>query len=103
MGPPQARLDALVVITGRLGSATGTPGAGRRPARSLTARPSLPHCAAAAAPGPKVTSSSSQAASRAARSLGSSSGSALSAATMSLDGLACASAWTQENTEEYGT
>src|SRR5215471_2832766 len=99
-GAPQTRLAWRYVTTGRLGCDVGIPGAGRRAARTLAAMPSLPHCAAATEPGPKVTSSSSQAASSAARSWGSSSLSRNSAARASLCGQACASACTQENTDE---
>ena len=77
---PASRAEAL---------AAATPGAGRRPARILAISPSLQPSPAL---GPKLTGSSSQAASSAARSFASGSGSASSVETSSALGFAAASA-----------
>ncbi len=76
------------------------PGACRRRARGFSQ--SGHPCSSAAVPGPKVTGSSSQAASSAARSAASASGSSSSAANAAASGLTAASAISARNTASYG-
>src|SRR5450631_2843164 len=80
---------------GTAGDAAGMSGAGRKPPRIRAISPSLQP---SLAPGPKVTCSSSQAASSAAKSLASGSGRVSSAATSDSFGLAAASATSARNT-----